>query len=51
MAAIVDDRCHDGREAVKDALLAAVAARDAPAQDNVTVALLEGSAAPGAPAT
>ena len=49
-AAIVADRRRDGPEAVKDALLAAVAARDAPAQDNVTVALIEAPGAPGAPA-
>ena len=49
-AAIVADRRPDGPEAVKDALLAAVAARDAPAQDNVTVALIEAPGAPGAPA-
>ena len=45
MTSIIAGRHGDGPEAVKDALLAAVAARDAPAQDNVTVALIE---APGA---
>lgn len=41
MASLIATRRSDGPEAVKDALLAAVAAKDAPAQDNVTVALIE----------
>ena len=45
MASIIAGRHGDGLETVKDALLAAVVAQDAPAQDNVTVALIE---APGA---
>jgi len=45
IASIISASRRDGPEAVKDALLAAVAAQDAPAQDNVTVALIE---APGA---
>lgn len=47
IASIVSASRRDGPEAVKDALLAAVAVQDAPAQDNVTVALIE---APGATA-
>ena len=48
IASIVSASRRDGPEAVKDALLAAVAAQDAPAQDNVTVALLEAPGATGA---
>ena len=44
-AAIIDANCGDGPEAAKDALLDAVAARGDPAQDNVSVVLIE---APGA---
>ena len=40
-AVIIDANCGDGPEAVKDALLDAVAARGDPAQDNVSVALIE----------
>ena len=47
IASIVDAQRQDGPEAVKDALLTAVAARRMPEQDNVTVVLLE---APGSPA-
>ncbi len=45
ITSIISDNRGDGPEGVKDALLAAVAAQDALAQDNVTVALIE---APGA---
>ena len=45
---IVSASRGDGPEAVKDALLAAVAAQDAPTQDNVTVALIEAPGATGA---
>ena len=45
IVSIISASRRDGPEAVKDALLAAVAAQNAPAQDNVTVALIE---APGA---
>ena len=40
-ASIISDRRGDGPEAVTDALLAAVAARAVPTQDNTTVAILE----------
>ncbi len=49
MASLIATRRGDGPEAVKDALLAAVAAQDVPAQDNVTVALIEAPGATGAP--
>ena len=45
IASIISASRDDGPGAAKDALLAAVAAQDAPAQDNATVALIE---APGA---
>lgn len=48
MASLIAARRGDGPEAVKDALLAAVAAQDAPAQDNVTVALIDAPRATGA---
>ena len=48
-AAIIADRRPDGPEAVKEALLAAVTARDMPTQDNATVALIETAGAPGKP--
>ena len=48
MASLIATRRGDGPEAVKDALLAAVAAQDSPAQDNVTVALVEVPGATGA---
>ena len=48
MASLVADSSGDGLEAVKEALLAAVAAQDAPAQDNVTVALIEAPGETGA---
>ena len=40
-ASIISDCRSDGPEAVTDALLAAVAARAAPTQDNATVAIIE----------
>ncbi len=40
-ASIISDRCGDGPQAVTDALLAAVAARAVPTQDNATVAIIE----------
>ena len=46
IASIISDRCGDGPQAVTDALLAAVAARDVPAQDNATVAIIEMAAGP-----
>ena len=48
MASLIAGRRGDGPEAVKDALLAAVAAQDAPTQDNVTVALIEAPRVTGA---
>ena len=49
VASIIADCRDDGPEAVKDALLAAVSARSAPTQDNVTVAVFETPAAAGEP--
>ena len=51
IASIISASRSDGPEAVKDALLAAVAARDVPAQDNVTVALIETPGVPETPGT
>ena len=49
VASIIADCRDDGPEAVKDALLAAVSAGSAPAQDNVTVAVIETPTAAGEP--
>ena len=43
-AANIADHCTDGPEAIRDALLAAVANRCAPTQDNATVAVIEAPA-------
>lgn len=43
VAATIADHCADGPEAVRDALLAAVADRRTPTQDNATIAVIEAS--------
>ena len=43
-AAIVADHCADGPEATRDGLLAAVADRGVPTQDNATIAVIEAPA-------